>query len=208
MKFDPKFRVESPRLLIVEGSDELLLLNAARSRVADFPTVQIHTLDGKDALKKFLDSLRSMDGFSGLQWIAILRDADDSASAAFDSVAKAVRGAGFEAPLAHAEYSSGIPRVGVFIVPDGDSPGMLETLCVSSVRNSPGMECVNEFLKCAKRADLSPKTPEKAQAYAWLAIQSNPGKRVGEGAEFNSWDLAHPDFSGLWNFLRQMNAST
>ena len=51
-------------------------------------------------------------------------------------------------PNGHGEVSKGMPKTGVFIIPDGKSPGMLETLCLSSVESDNIKGCIDSFMNC------------------------------------------------------------
>jgi hypothetical protein len=101
------------------------------------------------------------------------------------------------------EFSTGIPRVGIFIVPGDVDKGMLEDLCLRTVADHPAMPCVDGFLECL-RGKVEWREPEdvqaagphrfpnnaaKAKAKAFLAAQKDDLPSVGVAA-----------LAGIWNF--------
>ncbi len=140
-----------------------------------------------------------------LQSIGVVRDADNDAGAAFDSVCDGIRSVNYEPPLNHGEFSNGMPAVGVFIVPDGTEPGAVETLCRRSRQGSATAECVDEYLKCLEERHASRSTnADKSFAHAYLAAMGEPLAPVGEGALQGVWDFASPAFAPLAQFVRQL----
>jgi len=197
--------IETKFFIIGEGVDEQGLFSAI-TRIFEYSSAfQVAAIGGKTRLKSNLSGLVKQPGSDQLEAIAILRDADDDARAAFDSVRNVVAASGLVPPLRHGEFSTSTPRVGIFILPDGARPGMLEDLCIDSVRTKPGFPCVQYFLECVRREGLVPKNRTKAEAHAWLAAQEPTGRRVGEAAgATGGWDLSHPAFEPLISFLRRM----
>ena len=81
--------------------------------------VQIQVLDGKDRLRDSLMTLAGATGFGNVKSIGIVRDADDSADAAFQSVRTSLRNAEFPAPDRPEESAGEAPAVSVLILPGG-----------------------------------------------------------------------------------------
>jgi hypothetical protein len=107
-------------------------------------------------------------------------------------------------PAGHAQFTAGPPRVGIFVMPDGISDGMLETLCTASVSARPDYARVTDFFTCLQGHAAAPNNMHKARAHAWLASRVEPGKRVGEAASAGYWPFADAAFADLWNFVRAM----
>lgn len=99
-------------------------------------------------------------------------------------------------------------RVGVFLLPDGESDGMLEDLCLQAVADDPVVPCVDAYLKCvnekraeAKRASIPQNKLPKARALAFLTSRDDPDKRVGEAASAGYWPWDAPTFHPLVHFI-------
>ena len=169
-------RIREPRLLLVEGRDEVNLFRGLiRDCFDDDPGIQVIDAGGKD---KFSRNLRAIQTAAmaapALQSIGVVRDADADASAAFDSVCDGIRSANYEPPMSHGEFSTGRPAIGVFIVPDGTEPGAIETLCRRSRQGNLTAACVDEYLKCLRSAMLrTPGTPTRA-----LLMLISPPRRI------------------------------
>ena len=200
---NPKFKVDSDRLLLVEGKDEVNLLRALmRCRLPDAASeIQVHDAGGKDQFPANLKAIQiAAQTRPTLRSIGVIRDADDNPKGAFQSVCDNLRNAKFTPPDRHGYFSDGVPFVGVFIVPDGDNPGAIETLCRKSVKGSETSDCVEQYLSCLDaKGTLKSKSCDKSFAHAYLAAERDPVARVGEGAK--AWDLNSQVFDNLVSFL-------
>ena len=87
--------------------------------------VQPVSVGGRYQVRSGLDATLSQVRSRGLQLsaIGVLRDADDSAKSALESVAGALRSLGLPAPNSQGSFVQGLPSVGIFILPDGENPG-------------------------------------------------------------------------------------
>jgi hypothetical protein len=195
-------QITRPKLLLGEGVDEVRFFKSflAHLGVAD---IQVEQYGGKTRLAAFLQTLVTpLPGFAALTTLALTRDADTDATGAFQSVSAALTAAGLAAPAGHGLAAGTTPRVHVFILPDGVNPGMLETLCLESVKNSPAFPCVTSYFSCALRtASRQPKNWDKAFLHAWLASEVEPDRRLGEAADAGYWPWGSPAFAPLERFL-------
>lgn len=200
-------RIRADRLLLVEGRDEVNLFKALLSHCfADNPGIQVIDAGGKDKFSRNLRAIQTaaLTG-SPLRTVGVVRDADDNAAVAFESVCDSIRSAGYEPPPNHGEFSKGVPAVGVFIVPDGATSGAIETLCRRSRQADETTACVDEYLKCLQaRAVMRSRNADKTFTHAYLAATRDPVARVGEGAMQGVWDFASPVFAPLSQFLREL----
>ena len=200
-------QIHERRLLLVEGRDEVNLFRALiRGCFDDDPGIQVIDAGGKDQFRRNLRSIQiAATSAPALQSIGVVRDADEDPGAAFASVCDGIRSANYEPPMSHGEFSTGRPTIGVFIVPDGSTPGAIETLCRRSCRANVTAACVEEYLKCLEeRHATSSRNPDKSFAHAYLAATENPVARVGEGALQGVWDFASSAFEPLAQFLHQL----
>lgn len=193
----------APKLLLGEGNDEVRLFSHFVTKLG-LRDIQVLAYHGKDKLSRFLGSLKQLPGYSRVTAIATTRDADNDANAAFQAVVGALSQHGFPPPSEHARFTDGgDPSVGVFILPDGTRPGILESACYYSAVSPNESACVDEFLAC-----MDGKTPryhdDKSRCYAWLAAQERPGLRIGEAAEKGLWNLDNDGFRPLIAFLRAL----
>lgn len=202
-------RVVSAHLLLVEGKDEYsLVTKLTQRRLAESAGgVQIVEAGGRTLFEARIrailqDAVRRK---VTLRAVGVIRDADTNARAAWDSVHGALTRAGLQAPRTHGDFSNGRPGVGIFIVPDGRAPGAIETLCRQSVSGMPGVDCVERYLTCLKKARaLESGNEDKSFTHAWLASRRDPVARVGEAALQGKWNFEHEAFAPLGRFIERL----
>ena len=164
--------VTRSKVLIVEGKDEQRLFSVLLDRL-NLSNFDVRPLGGRDKLRPNLEALKKTSGFADhVVSLGVVRDADQNATRAFESVADALRTAGFERPPAPLTFSGDAPRVGVLILSADGSQGMLEDLCLQSVADDPAMSCVDDYWACIReRAPRLPTNPSKSRVRAFLASQ-------------------------------------
>ena len=201
----PRTQISSDWLLLVEGKDEVNLFNALmRHRFDAEPQIQVIDAGGVNKFPRNLNAIRTAaQTRPTLRAIGVVRDADNDAADAFASVCGQIRDAGYEPPAGHSEFSNDVPSIGVFIVPDGNEPGAIETLCRRSKEGEEATKCVEEYLNClVERGAMRSTNVDKSFAHAYLAGMEDPVARVGEGARQGAWDFGSPAFAELSEFLR------
>lgn len=204
--------VECPRLLLVEGTDEARFFSALLGKAGGECEMQVLAIGGKDALRRNLRILDSQLARSGItcRSLGVVRDADDDPAGSLRSVRDALRGYGWEPPARAGVVTGDTPRVGIFVLPDGQGQGALETLCRRAVEESvPGL-CAEQFLDCLRKAGHEETSrganADKAFVHAYLASGRNPVARVGEAADQGRWDFDHPAFAPLVEFVSRLSA--
>lgn len=196
--------VREPKLLFVEGREEELLLGAFL-RELGIVQVQIQNCRGKDNLGRLLAAVAQDADFEMVRSIGIVRDADNSAQSAFQSVQDSLRNAGLAVPNDYVTSAAGPPRTSAFIMPDNGSNGALEQLCLAALTEDPAMPCVEEFLTCVNgRLTVPPRDQQKARIHAFLASREDSELRLGEAAQRGYIDWNHAAFNDLAQFLRNL----
>ena len=193
--------IESEIQILVEGNDQRNFFEAFIDHLS-LANIQIHNFGGVGQLRDFLEGLVDATGFQAVKSVGIVRDAETSAQAAFQSVQSSLRNAGLPVPNRPEERTDGSPAVTVLILPDNNRPGMLETLLNETFTNTPEEACINAFFECIEDSSGVPiQRPHKARAQAYLATKPEPHLSVGVAAKRDYWDLDHPIFDQLRQFL-------
>ena len=209
---EDKHRIDSKRLLLVEGRDEVNLFKALIKRqIGDDADIQVFDVGGKDQFPLNFSAVnKQVKTLKDFRSIGVIRDADDDAKAALESVSGALRKAGYKPPDSHGAFSNASPSVGIFIVPDGpdgEEGGAIETLCRRSVEESDAGQCVMQYLEClAEHNAMKSTNRDKSFAHAYLAAMHNPVARVGEGASQGVWDFDSPVFKEIVDFIRKLQS--
>jgi hypothetical protein len=195
------------KLLLGEGVDEVRFFTALLKRLT-ITGIQVHDYGGKTKLRDFLEALRLIPGFADLASLAITRDADSEANGAFASVRASLENAGLPAPAGHNQPAAGSTlTVRVWIMPDGNRPGMLEDLCMDAVQADPASPCVEAYFKCLRdlgRPECTPGNMAKARTHAWLASRPEPDRRLAEAAEQGYWPWDDLAFRPIIDFVRSL----
>ena len=213
--------ITQPCLLIVEGKDDKLFMEALAATFDPRLTVEVREVRGKEKLGDELTALLNSSGFENVRAYGIITDADNSAAAAFQRIQDVLKKLGQPCPKAVGQVATAAgPRVGVFLLPGDSDRGCLEDLCLRTVRAHPLMPCVEEYLACLKRVCgrkpdgvqdgpstvCFPKNESKAKALAFLAGMYDPPKEIGRAAQRGYWDLTHPALNHLRGFVKALCA--
>jgi hypothetical protein len=194
--------ITKPKLLIGEGIDELRFFKALL-KFLDISHIQVEQYGGKDKLSKYLRGLSKRPGYQGLESLGIFRDADQNAKSAFQSVENYLKATQLPSPSKSGQFADGKPRVGVFILPDGVNPGMLEDVCLAAVQSSKEMRCVDQYFQCLATT-TQPRHLSKARVHVWLASQIEPDKRLAEAAAAGYWPWESQAFDSIKQFLNAL----
>lgn len=181
--------IEQSHLLLVEGMDDANFF-AALLKDLNLEDIEIWPIGIGRSFKKNLKILGKLSGFARIKSIGVIRDADDNPSAAFESVRNALNDNGLSAPNSYGSRSTGTPITSILILPDGmSSEGMLESLCLSAIKDDPVMSCIEGYFDCISGCGIDQRevVKDKAKVHVYLASQNEPDKRLGESAQANYW---------------------
>jgi len=202
--------IQAPKQLLVEGRTPEILFREwteaiglkGQMEVRDFLSLS----DLTDFLKLFATYKEFKENVTG---IGIIRDAEDKpAESAFASVCASLRLAALACPNVNGVVAEGAPRIGVFILPDCDQTGMLETLCWRVLEADPAfgsrVGCVAQYLNCLRQGGVELKNEAKTKVWAYLSAQGQFDPLVGRAAQAKVWDWSSPVFQPLSDFLKSL----
>ncbi|MCP4155807.1 MAG: hypothetical protein GY757_49235 [bacterium] len=192
------------RLLAVEGDDEVNFFKKLLDHLGISTVVDIRKAGGKDAFKNLMRAFTVTRGFKELESIAVIRDADDNADSAFKSISGILKKIDLKPPDRAGQFSNGNPTVGIYIMPDNSSVGMLENLCLDTVKEHEAMKCVDDFIACTQKLTEGPKNISKAKVQAFLAAKPRIVSSIGLGAQKGYWDLESEKLHPIIAFLMQL----
>ena len=201
-----------PKRLIVEGNDDRNFFQALVAHLS-MDDVSVRSHDGKDKLKSYLDALVTATEFDDVRSLGIVRDANGCANSAFQSIQDCLCDAGLPVPPEVAQRYEATermtngrkaPAVSVFVLPDCESPGSLETLLYRMLKPKI-KQCITSFLECAGDVDgKQPKNEDKARVFAYLATRKKPRHSVGVAAKQGAWCFGDPAFEDLIAFVQSL----
>lgn len=189
-------------LLIVEGKDEKNLFEKLIEQMK-VENLQVLPIGGKTNLRGNLESLVSLSEFNQIESIGVIRDADEDADGAFQSVADALER--YNPPPEKQLVPTGNkPIWRVMILPGNGRKGAMETICIESVKGHPAMGCVEKYLHCCDETEKLLKLQaqiDKAKAYSFIATRKPPEDEIGVGAKQGHWDFDSHAFDGVKEFI-------
>jgi hypothetical protein len=202
-------------IIAVEGKDELaFLLEYFKRNGMSEESIEIKDFEGKENFKSRTKLLTEASGFSGVEKLILIRDADyatNDKDGAHENALKSLQGilkhASLPVPYKSGHFTDitkGKPQVAVYIMPYGKIEGMFEDLLLESLENYK-IKCVNTFLDCMKVNIPKNKLP-KAKVHSYLAAHAEP-KSDFKGSMTNStsyWDFNHECFAELKSLLVQL----
>jgi hypothetical protein len=211
---DPRRPISKRKQLLVEGRTPELFFEvlAAHLRVEE---IEIRDFHSNAQLTPFLKAFCARPEFKEkVTSLAIIRDAEftlragetqtepQTARQAFQSVCSSLSSAGQSVPGSPGAFTATAPKTGVFILPNCQDQGMLETLCLESVV-SPGMsKCTEQYFACMKgEGTTQPRNMTKARTFAFLATKDIYDPLVGRTAQKGIWPWHSPAFQPLKQFL-------
>ncbi len=209
------FRIEQSRLLLVEGNDDAQFFRRIIERRQSEGT-QIIDFGGKDKLGEFLTSVLvpRVKATDIVRIIGVVRDADEYPDRAFQSVSDSLRRAGLPVPNSPATPANGSLdgaeiQILMHIMPDNVSTGDLETLCLTAVRDTVAMTCVDGYIECLQTRGQTVQHERKARLHAYLASHPGdptlqPGQAIDAG--IIPWDS--PAFEAVHRFLDVLDAAS
>ena len=204
--------IKKEKLLLVEGRDEEVFFEAL-FRKRNISEIQIMESGGKEQFAKELPEIIKLPNFRTVSSLAVVQDADQSAGKTFKSICSVLKKNALKAPDKPASFISGPPKIGVFIIPGENNPGMLESLCLSTVESGESkglLECVDSFIDCVKKESIgntlykTPKNFDKARCRAFLAAMEEDTSALGIAAEKGYWNLSSDKLKLLLDFLNNL----
>lgn len=177
--------------------------NISASRIESKSEISA-ALDLTDYLKDFT---QLADFIENVTCLGVIRDAEDKpASDGFASVCASLKTVGIEPPDKIGEVEKKTIKVGVFILPDCQNKGMLETVCLEAVANEVNvLQCVNDYYDCLRaRGVIWPANITKAKTWTFLATKNLSDPQVGRAAQAKIWSWDSKAFERLRSFLEGM----
>ena len=208
-KREEPFQIKSDALLLVEGKDEYQTFQALLKEM-NINGVQIYDVEGNNNFANKIPRLFKSSGFQQIKKLGFVQDAEQNeAKSAFDSICHVLECSNI---LDHVPRNIGTVekigsfKVGIFIMPNNKDKGMLETLCLQSIKD---MHCYKEmqaYIECLKKnyEDNSSFNPAKAETQVYLASKVPIRNSLGLGALTGHWNFCDSAFDEIKLFLRDL----
>ena len=183
-------------LLLVEGKDEKEMFQYLLAATGMSGLVEATNCGG---LRKFpLGLTRAMKqpGFRSIRTITIVRDAEDAAKSAFESVQGTLRDAELPVPDLPNQWSASAPHVQICIIPENRPQGSIKDLFLEAHRShqEPLHACLDALRNCWAPNQLNPA--RWAKIYTAIILRAIPGEYASELGHA----IQKAEFKDLLNF--------
>ena len=173
-------------LLLVEGKDDRCVVDAITKNSPIHATFEIR---GDGGISWILETLPVQVKGSELNRLGVIVDADTNLERRWQAITDILKKEGYTFPCAPSPDgtildapSSRRPKVGIWIMPDNQLPGILEDFARLLVPDGDALlpyaqECVGNIPAGHRR--FPPQHRSKAEIHSWLAWQAEPGRPLG-----------------------------
>ena len=201
---DDDLHIERPKQALVEGNDDVRLFEALAKHLG-IPDIQVNQYRSKYNLRTFLRTFTVLPGFASVRSLAVVADANSNRNGAEQRIRSALSAANLPSPHRPLEVlSQENVRVCYLVVPHEAESGMIEDVCLESVRTDPAVGCLDRYFECIKQTNVrGPREVwlAKARLHTFLASRERPDLRLGEAADAGIWDFEADAFRPLKTLL-------
>lgn len=206
--------MSAQNLLLVEGPDDkhvLWALLAKHSSEVPVGAFEIEENKGSGGVSVVLKRFPIVLKARNVARLGILVDADTDLSARWTSLrARFLQSTGQhlpEQPDPHGtiiSYGEGL-RFGVWLMPDNQLPGILEHFVAYLIPDGDLLlPHTDDFLARLPEQRFAEHDRAKARIHAWLSIQKEPEKTMGQAISAKALDGARPEALRLISWLRRL----
>jgi hypothetical protein len=174
--------------LLVEGKNDQHIVWAL-CQAHHLPETFDVLVPGDGGVEAVLQDIPARLDESGLKSLGIMLDADEDIQTRWDRVCRRLEAVGYAIPNqpvgeGFITTSQDRPKVGVWVMPDNQLPGMLEDfvgyLIPQNDRLKPLAEKTLQSIEKKKLNLYKPTYRSKALIHTWLAWQETPGMPMGQ----------------------------
>jgi len=198
--------ISTPKQLLVEGRTAEIFFREWIESTELKNELQVRDFGSVSNLTGYLKVFTALKDFrEKVITIGIVRDAEqNSAASVFQSICSSLTTVGLTPPAALNSTSESPTRTAVFVLPDCDHSGMLETLCWQVLQSDPKLgdqlKCVADYLDCVRHKTRI-RNETKARIWTYFSGLGEFDPLLGHSARAKKWDWACPAFAKLSSFL-------
>jgi len=197
-------------IIAVEGNDDAILISDLLEKIkANSEKIGIVDVGGNSNFQSFLNSFFLSPGYTGRQnkSLSIICDADNNLTervAEINLALSAKKQPKLE--VGHMIDSEKI-KLGLFVFPDGESPGDLEKLCLDTVSDAKIQVEASRFIdyaeQCAGGALSGSRFKRVAQVYL-AGMKASLSRGAGHGFRDGYFNKDHEALQPLLKFLQKI----
>ncbi len=195
------------KLLLAEGRDAELFLVWAGRHFRPEIDFQVMNFGGIKELTNFLKLLTNDESYDNVETIVVARDAETDDKAATNSIQHSMTQANMPVPQKPFEYTQNSSVKTAFMIFPGPEhrEGRLEDLCLLTVEDDPLLECVEDYLECAKAKGEPLPRIHKSKLHCFLAGKKDyAGLPIGLAAREKAWNFDHSSLEPFKKIIQEM----
>ncbi len=199
--------IKSRKVILVEGRADEAIIQRLLPAGSEVDVVRFKE---EGTLSNVVGAVAA-DGvkLGGLEAVGIVIDADENPQRSWQSATDALARNELPAPEKAGVFTGSHPKIGVFVVPDLDSPGSLETLLRRSVADRAEADCAESYLECVEAAREGERWStrnrrDKAFAFAYFAVHADPTDDLVVAARKSLWAIESEAFEPLKRFIVEL----
>lgn len=205
-------QISAPAQLLVEGRTPEIFFREFIDELQLRDRVDVRTFGSISDLQSYLGVFATKAAFKEkVIKLGIIRDAEEgSAKAAFQSVCSSLKNSKLPMPDGMQCFSPTSPSVGIYILPDCDRAGMLETLCLEAAEECEAesgkkiLPCVEKLLTCATEAGTRFDNLTKARFAGYALARGVIDPQLGRAAQKRIVPCRARAFNKLTSFIREL----
>lgn len=192
-----------PVVVLTEGQDESVLVAKLLGLVDG--DVLVNDMKGKDDWTGKLGVVVDPTFRQSVKRLGLIRDAEGDSGRTFQSCCSALAQNGLPQPPGPGVVSeiSGM-KVGVFVLPDNASPGMIEDLMLAGGEALRVVAAQEHLAALVDKGLELPRISQKGLLQSYLAGTRSSPKTLTTALEQGVFDLTKPEFAGLRLFLHEL----
>lgn len=194
--------IKETKIIAVEGKDEMNFFTALFKHLK-IKGIQLINFGGKNNFNNRIEQIVKLEGFDNITHFGLIRDADDNYQSALESIINSLKKVNLPIPSKNNNFSKQKnPKIGIFIMPGINKTGMLENLCIETIKRHNEFECIEKFINCL---DNKPKKVEKSIIQIYLAVKNPLVNSLGLGAMKGHIDFDSEKMKPLIDFISKID---
>jgi hypothetical protein len=190
------------KLILCEGKDDQAVIEGLLAHLQIGDRFTVEQIEGRNLLKAYLRALPARPEFvrQEVEALGIVLDANGDPTANWRRIVDSVNEV-FKVKLSEPAKKEGtLPTITGMLIPAGGQPGMLETVCLESVKGALEYACFETYVQCIEKTAGRQLHP-KAKFRAWIASQPDFEFLIEKAARGNLFPWNHSVFGPLREFL-------
>ena len=162
-----KVKEDTRRFIFTECPEQKGLAEELLGETSQETTdLQIVPAGGVSNIPRGIKLISEAREFANIEYFCVIRDVEDSPKSAVDSIKGALVRADLPCPSEAYEWVGDADlRVSFAVLPNPQSPGKIEDLCLQAARDTAVYPCVEQFFQCVEGKQGDPPGDEIGRAH-------------------------------------------